>query len=483
VRSARGSRRIGRRGLLQGALAAATAGRIPRLARPSDAWRLGLIGLGARGTELLTALRALPGVRVSALCDVDERALARAVRRSPDSSERPGTYVDCRDLLERSAVDAVVIATPNHWHALQTVWACQAGKDVYLEGLAAHHFGEGAPLLAAVRAAGRRVQCALPARASPALREAVAWVRAGNLGAIELVRVWCSVPRAPIGDTKGNQRIPELVDYDLWCGPAPLVPLRRAELHGDWRWTFATGAGELGERAAPLLDTARWVLGAEALPEAVTSVGARLGPPDDGETPNVHTLLYATRPAPILCAIHGLAPDTAGGGGASGSEECLTEGVVVEAAGGTLLIAGHGQAVALDAGESELRRFEGRGDPLAEWVRACTGPAGDAGAPPAAGVESALRSSALVHLGNASHRVGTPRPAREVPAALAELPLLAAAAEELREHLAQRGLEREMLVLGPTLALDAERACFRDHERANQLLRGSHRDPFLLPGA
>jgi predicted dehydrogenase len=472
-----------RRSFLGGGLALAGA-RVPRLARPSDEWRVAVIGLNGRGAEHADALRALPGVRIVALCDVDDAVLLRESRRLRERDQRPGLHTDLDEVLERRDVDAVTLATPNHWHALQTIWACQAGKDVYVETPATHSFGEGERVLAAARKHGRIVHAGLQARTSPAIREALAWLRGGNLGATTLVRGLVYKPRPSIGKVKGLQKIPETIDYDRWCGPAPLLPLRRANLHGDWHWSFATGDGELGNQGVHQLDVARWVLGAVDLPPSVTSLGARLGYDDDGETPNAQLVFYAFEPVPILFEVRGLPRNSAAQKGewVAGMDQFLgvKVGVVVHCEAGTLRINGESGAFACDATGREIHRWEQRGDPLATWVAAC-----QSRKPEDLGVEleAGVRSSALVHLGNASQRLARSLPKQELMAELASSSTLTPACQLLLEHLDANGIDlaKQELALGPCLVLDQGRQCVRDDAAANALLAGSHREPYVLP--
>jgi len=473
-----------RRALVKGSLAALAATRIPHLRRPSDEWRVAVVGLNGRGGDHVEALRQLPGVRVVALCDVDDAVLARAAKKLRENGPRADTHSDFRHVLERKDVDAVSLATPNHWHALQTIWACQAGKDVYVEKPVTHSFAEGAPLITAAKKYARIVQCGMQSRTSPALREAIEWVRAGNLGAIQLVRGLCYKPRPSIGLTKGNQKLPDSVDYDLWCGPAPLLPLRRTRLHYDWHWNFAIGDGDLGNQGVHQVDIGRWILGSDALPLSVLSFGARLGYQDDGETPNTQMVFYDYAPVPFLFEVRGLPRDRAAQGGdwlaAMDDYLGVKIGVIVHCAGGTLRIPSYTGATAHDGAGREVRRFEQAGDPFANWVEACKSRrVEDLLAP----LEVGVRSSALVHLGNASHRVGR---ALDKAALLGELKsstLLTTNCQRLLAHLDANevDLATQKLVLGPCLVLDPVQGCFHEHEQANALLAGKFREPYVLP--
>lgn len=490
--------RFGRRGFVKGSLAALACARIPHFLRPSDELRVGVVGLNGRGALHVRALRALSGVRVAALCDVDDQVLLRELRKHP-RGQRPDAHADVRQLLEREDIDAVTLATPNHWHALQTIWACQAGKDVYVEAPATHAWIEGERVLAAARRHDRIVQSGFHWRASPALRAAVEWLRAGNLGAIEEVRAVCFEARPSIGQVKGNQPIPDSLDYDQWCGPAPLLALRRARLHTDWRWMFATGDGELGDRGAHVLDLARWVLGAEGLPASVLSLGGRFGYEDDGQTPNTQLVLYAYEPVPILLEVRGLPRDSQAAAGDWGANEDnmddvsgVRAGVVVRCAGGTLRMLGaglhgdglHGEdvqrAVACDAEGREIQRWEQAGDPFASWVGALVSRRpGDLSAE----IEVGLRSSALVHLGNVSQRIGRRLEERLLFEELQDAPAMSACLERMLAHLEANGLgpEERLPTLGPCLVLDPAGGGLVANERANALLAGHFREPYTLP--
>jgi predicted dehydrogenase len=474
-----------RRRVVQGALAALPLARLRRSLEAADDLRIAVIGLEGRGAVHAAALAALPGVRVTALCDVDELVLLREARRMRERGRRPGLHAEYRRVLDRSDVDAVGLATPNHWHALQTIWACQAGKDVYVESPATHFLSEGAPMVAAAARHARMVQCGLQWRASTAIAAALAWLRAGDLGTPELVHAMCFEPRASLGKTRGNQRVADTVDYDRWCGPSPLLPLRRARLHHDWRWVHATGDGELGAVGAHVLDLARWAAGAEDLPRTVRSVGMRAVHDDDGETPNAQVVFYGTDPVPILLELRGLPRDAAARAAANSSAVMDTElsvrtGVVVRCTGGTLAIPDPAHAIARDPSGAEIRRFEGAGDPFASWLEACRTRRIETLVAP---LDAAVRSAALTHVGNASHRTGRRTERNALLAAVAGVPCLATGCERLSAHLAAHGVDvaKPELVLGAELTLDPGRGAYDGSERAEALLAGAYRAPYELP--
>ncbi|MBM3851736.1 MAG: Gfo/Idh/MocA family oxidoreductase, partial [Verrucomicrobia bacterium] len=210
--------------------------------------RVAVVGLNGRGRNHIQSLQRIKGVRLVALCDVDSTVLTRAKASLAADGADVKTYVDLRELVASSEVDAVSIASPNHQHALQAIWACQAGKDVYVEKPVSHNVWEGRQLVAAAAKHNRIVQAGTQIRSGSGLQEAVAWVRAGNLGKITAARGFCYKRRDSIGLADGPLQIPPQINFDLWCGPAPLVPPKRKRLHYDWHWVHATGNGDVGNQ-------------------------------------------------------------------------------------------------------------------------------------------------------------------------------------------------------------------------------------------
>src|SRR5688572_23846655 len=254
--------------------------------RSSDEIRVAVIGFNGRGRDHIGNFSKMEGVRVVALCDADSSVLAREEKALSERGITAFTCTDMRHIMERKDVDAVSIATPNHWHALASIWACQSGKDVYIEKPVSHNVWEGRQLVNAARKYDRIVQAGTQARSSAAIAEAFVWMRAGNLGTIRLARGMCYKPRRSIGKVDGPQTVPSNIDYDLWTGPAEMKPLMRKMLHYDWHWDFNTGNGDLGNQGIHQMDLCRWALGESRLAPAVGSIGGRFGYEDDGNTPN-----------------------------------------------------------------------------------------------------------------------------------------------------------------------------------------------------
>ena len=252
---------------------------------PNERIRVAVVGAGGRGGNHVSSLSRLPNVEVAAICDVDESHIGDKVKRLQGAGAKtPNAYTDFRKLLEDKTIDAVSIASPNHWHTLQTIWAVQAGKDVYVEKPCSHNVFESQQIVAAVRKYDRIVQHGSQSRSSPALQEAVQKLRDGEFGEVYMARGLCYKWRDTIGKTP-VEPVPPGVDYDLWTGPAPKREFTKNRFHYNWHWFWDTGNGDLGNQGIHEVDIARWGLGVTH-PTKVSAIGGKFMFDDDQETPN-----------------------------------------------------------------------------------------------------------------------------------------------------------------------------------------------------
>jgi len=247
----------------------------------NDRVRVAVCGLHGRGKDHLDGFSRVPNVEIAALCDVDENVLRK---RLGEVGGKPQTYVDIRKLLEDKFIDAISIATPNHWHSLMSIWACQAGKDVYVEKPCSHNLWEGGHLVRAAEKYNRVVQHGTQIRSAPAIEEAIKGLREGVLGEVYMARGLCFKRRDTIGHAS-EEAVPAGVHYDLWTGPAPLKPFTRNRFHYNWHWSWDTGNGDLGNQGVHQIDVARWGLGVK-FPNRVSAVGGHFMFDDDQQTPN-----------------------------------------------------------------------------------------------------------------------------------------------------------------------------------------------------
>src|SRR5689334_18818231 len=334
--------------------------------------QVAVVGLNGRGRSHLASLSKVAGVRLVALCDVDSAVLEKTKANLGAAGSAVKTYTDVRELLASSEVDANTIATPNHLHSLQAIWACEAGKDVYVEKPVSHNIWEGRQLVTAAKKYNRVVQAGTQIRSGAGLQEAVAWVRAGNLGKITASRGFCYKRRDSIGKVSGPQAVPATVNYDLWSGPAPMEPLTRKRLHYDWHWVQVTGNGDVGNQGIHQMDVARWFLGETGLPRHTLSIGGRLGYIDDGDTPNTQVVIHDYATAPLIFEVRGL-PKRAGiasaggdpalnqGGGGSGMDNYrgVDIGNVIDCEGGSLITTQYFTATAVDKAGKVVKEFKG----------------------------------------------------------------------------------------------------------------------------
>ena len=457
----------------------------PFTGRPNEEIRVAVIGLRGRGRPHINGLHGLPDVRVVALCDVDEQALASAAKPFTERGEEVETFTDLRRVIERDDIDVIATATPNHWHALITIWACQAGKDVYVEKPVSHNVWEGRQMVRAARKYERIVQTGTQSRSSSGVTDAIAWIQAGNLGAIKLARGTCYKPRMSIGKVEGPTPVPEHIDYDLWTGPAPLVPLMRKNLHYDWHWVFDTGCGDLGNQGVHQMDMCRWAIGAQALPRAVISAGGRFGYDDDGNTPNTQMILLDYEPAPIVFEVRGLPRDEAAreggwGGGAMDRIKGMAIGVTVECERGYLTIPNYSQAFAYDEQGEQIQAWKGGGDHFANFIAAVRS---RETADLSADILEGHLSSALCHVGNASYLVGTRKAPEEFRASTRGSGPARESYDRMCAHLDANGIDPKQVepIGGAFLDIDPETERFVDNEAANTLLTRVYRKPFVVP--
>jgi predicted dehydrogenase len=289
---------LGRRAFLgaaAGLAAVPTSGR----SAASERVRIAVIGLRSRGLDHLKLLSAEPDAEVVAICDIDDAMIAKAMRKIPSSGGKtPRTEKDFRRLLDDPSIDAVTIATPDHWHALLTVMACKAGKDVYVEKPVSHNVVEGRRMVEAAGKYRRVVQAGTQRRSAPWVAEAVDRVRDGAIGKVGMARAWIHQVRPSIGHGQPSA-VPPGVDYAMWQGPAPDRPFYPNRFHYNWHWFWNWGTGELGNNGIHAVDMARWGLGVDA-PLAVGSGGGKFVFDDDQEVPDTQV---ATWEFPGACLV------------------------------------------------------------------------------------------------------------------------------------------------------------------------------------
>ncbi len=273
-------------------LGAATAAAAARVWGANDKINLAIIGLGGRGTDHLRTYAGLPGARVAVVCDVDQAARERAqVTLQKNGAEKARETEDMRQAFADSGVDAVSIATPNHWHALATIWAMKAGKDVYCEKPACYNIHEGQEMLRVSRETKKLVQIGSQLRSAPHRIHAFEAIHGGMIGQIYMVKGLCFKRRPSIGHA-ADEPTPPGVNWDLFLGPAPLRAFNRLRFKYNWHWFWDTGNGDIGNQGVHEIGMCRWALGDPEWPKSVSAIGGKFAYSDDQETPNTLLASY-----------------------------------------------------------------------------------------------------------------------------------------------------------------------------------------------
>jgi len=470
--------RIKRRDFLKGSVAAGVGLFTPfsRVRGANNDIRVAMVGVGSNvkvggiGKQMIRSIRKIPGVRIVALCDPERAHLYPEVQKFKDRKEKCDAYVDIRKLLDNKDVDAIVVGTPNHWHVLAAVWACQAGKDAFVQKPFSHNMFEGRKAWEAAVKYKRIVSATHGSRGRSGVGEAFAYARKGKLGKILYVRGTTYRRRNSIGKVKGSQPVPKTLDYDLWSGPAPILPVMREELHYDWHWFWTYGDGDLGNLGIHNLDACRWAIGKESLPERVLSLGGRFGYEDDGQTPNTTITFYDYKPAPIIYEVRGL-PTTERYKG-------IASGVVVHCEDG--YIVGN---KAYDNNDKLIREFKPTNQDsftnFFEVVRSRN---------TSDQQENALSghlSACLVHMGNISYRIGKETDSEKIREIVRADKNFSETYDRFCTHLDAHKIdvEKHPVTVGPWLRMNPkeERFVGAFSKRANQLRSREYRPPFVVP--
>jgi predicted dehydrogenase len=475
-------RRIHRRHfLLQSAGIGAAFAVASARAQPSDLQgqlNLGLIGLGPRGHEHLRRFGSLPNVRIAALCDVDQARLDEAAKQYPQAAQ----HTDLRRILDDPQIDAVAIATCNHWHALAAIWACQAGKDVYVEKPLSHSHWEGQQVVRAADKYDRIVQVGTQQRSDPLQDELKDFLHVEKaLGPIQQVEVCRFGVRAPIGKRSAPLQPPSTVDYNLWLGPALDEPMYRDNFHYDWHWNWNTGNGEMGNWGVHVLDDALNVVYRDEVPfpRRITAAGGRVLWDDAGQTPNACFAHFDTGSVPLIFALSNLAESPTSR--RSLNLRGVESGYVIRCAGG-YYSGGRGGGAAFDNQGKRIRRFHGDtgNNHFRNFVDASL--AHDRRRLKA-DVPIGHRSTAWCSLVDVAIRVGSGYQHEQALAVDHDSSSWNAITQMLERHLGENSVDvTTQFKLSPTLDFDAAAEKFSgpNSSAANPLLGRAYREPFKV---
>jgi predicted dehydrogenase len=360
---------------------------------PNEKVLVGIIGCNGRGMAHIAGYLSLPNAEIAYICDVDSRAIEKGIVAVSQKQERkPKGVKDLRRILEDKNVDAVSIATPDHWHAPAAILACAAGKHVYVEKPGSHNIHESELMVAAARKHKRVVQMGNQRRSWPWVVEAIEAVHKGEIGKAFFARGWYTSRRDTIGHGKPAP-VPEWLDYSLWQGPAPERPFMDNVIHYNWHWFWNWGTGELGNNGVHSLDLARWGLGVDS-PRRITCGGNRYHFQDDWESPDLYIATFDYGDKGIVW--EGQSCDPRGFEGA-------TFGVTFHGENGSLVIAGN-RAKIYDLKDKVVREINGKADESVHFgnfidsIRE--------GRKLNSEIEEGQQATLLCHLGNIAWRTG-----------------------------------------------------------------------------
>jgi predicted dehydrogenase len=450
--------------------------------------RVGVAGLNGRGSAHIGALAGMAGVQITYLIDPDTKTYDRHQRTiSAKGGNTAKTVRDVREALDDKNLDAITIATPNHWHALMTIWGCQAGKDVYVEKPCSHNVHEGRIAVETARKYNRIVQHGTQSRSSGNWARVAAVIASGKLGKLLVARALCYKPRNSIGP-KGEYPVPESVDFNLWSGPAQLAKVTRPKFHYDWHWQWEYGNGDIGNQGVHQMDIARWGIPGATLPKSILTVGGRFGYEDAGETPNTEISVLDFGDTQLIFEVRGLktggldvgdgkliehGPDEKGKGEKVGNLFHLEAGTIV---GSKFYPKGSDKPASLP--EVEVPKREG--DHFGNFISAVRSRnPQDLNAD----ILEGHYSSALCHLANISYRLGEPQPFNQKTKAFGDNKAAYETLARTEEHLRANGLMLDGMTyqLGRKLSFDAQTEKFVDDSQANALLTRDYRAPFVVP--
>jgi predicted dehydrogenase len=399
-----------RRRFFHSAGMALTAAEASRVMGANDRIQAAIIGLGGRGQAHIKTYLTLPEADIAALCDVNQAALERSQAVVQKASGRtPKGYVDMRDVFADKNVDAVSMPLPNHWHALSTIWACQAGKDVYVEKPACHNIFEGQKMIEAARKYGRMVQIGSQGRSSPNLQKATQLLRDGIIGKLYMARGLCFDRRKSIGHTP-DEPVPPGLDWDKFLGPAQMKPYSKNKFAYNWHWFWDTGNGDIGNQGVHQMDIARWCLGKPGMPVSVVSTGGKYIYEDDQQTPNTQIATFDYGDSEIVFEVRGL--PTGSEGNISQNNYSYTIGDLVYGSEGWMAMGRSsfqvykgekGEKIMDERGSSAAEGTDGNSRHFRNFFQALRSRnAKDLNAD----VEIGVISASLVHIANISYRLG-----------------------------------------------------------------------------
>ncbi len=456
-----------------------------RVLGANDVIRVGVAGINGRGGAHINEFAKMKGVQVTYLIDPDSRLFGSRIQQVEKlAGNQPKCVQDIRTALEDANLDAVSVATTNHWHSLITIWACQAGKDVYVEKPISHNAFEGRKCVEAARKYKRMVQHGTQQRSSGGRAKEIAAVQSGKYGKLLVSKGYCAKARWSIGE-KPTGDPPAGLDFNIWTGPASKQPYHGNLVHYNWHWFWDFGNGDIGNQGVHEMDVARWAIPGATLPTKVWSLGGRFGYSDQGQTPNTQMTVMEFGDVLLVFEVRGLVGGKSNDKARVDNEYYTTEGRIHE-----------GKFYPRSGGSPEkLADLGGGVQPGGAFGSFINAVRSRKEEDLNANAEIAHYSAALCHLANISYRLGEPVSWDKKPPALAaasasggrqppDKQVVQETFAALENNLtAGVGLKLDGLTyqLGRTLTFDPKAEKFVRDSQADQLLTREYREPFAVP--
>ena len=439
----------------------------------NDRIRIAIAGLGTRGKMThLKEYSAMSGVEIAYLVDPDTTRIDECTEiLSAAGASKPRSVQDVRHALDDDDVDVLSIATPNHWHSLMAIWACQAGKDVYIEKPLSHNLVEGRKVVEAARRYNRIVQHGTQKRSEPRSINVISALQSGKYGKLLISAGRCYKPRKSIG-VKPPMQPPENLDFNLWLGPTREQPYHENLVHYNWHWFWDTGNGDLGNQGVHEVDVARWAIKDAAFPQRVWSLGGRFAFDDQGQTPNVQLNVFEYGDVLLVFEVRNTCSKYDCSNQFITDEGRITDDGVFHPNGG-----GSPEPIASVADQpspQDARHF-------ANFIAAVKQRNSELLNCPA---EAGHFSAGICHLANISYRLGSESRFDERANALGDNKFVLETFEGLQEHL--RGdlklpVDGTPYRVGRTLEFDAKAERFVNDQEADAMLACDYRPPFVVP--
>ena len=461
-----------------------------RVLGANDTIRIAVVGIHGRGSSHISEFARMKGVQVAYLVDPDSRLFAARTKDVERlGKNKPQCAQDLRKVLEDQSLDAISVATCNHWHSLATIWACQAGKDVYVEKPCSHNVFEGRKCVEAARKYGRIVQHGTQSRSSRRWAQTVAAVKSGKYGKLLVAKAYASKVRWSIGFKKPTDP-PKEFNFDLWLGPAPKQRYHENIVHYNWHWFWDFGNGEIGNQGVHQMDIARWGLPEVKEPFTIISMGCRyVDTPDfrdQGQTPNMQLAVFDYGGTLVVFEVRGL-NGKKGPGGKEFKPQVDDEFYLEEGAikGGKFYPKGKDKPEPLPelplCIRPPVQPQEGIDAHFLNFIDCVRSrKQSDLNAE----IQEGHLSAAMCHLANISYRLGHEVPFSEKPTALGDNEHVLASVKAIEDQLIGAlgmDLKKFKYTLGTKVKFDPKAEKFIDNPAADKLLTRKPRPPFSVP--